>query len=350
SEDFALQLATVFVPLAASSKVVIRHEAQWQFAPLLDHARAKHWTMITQSSAFEALDGFIRSLERYDDPPVERTIDKFDPVNDHNLTHLVEGPWWGLDNVEQRQTSRKDFVSLYERDDANVTIPPSCIPLGDPLPSEGREINSTNQHTIDHERRMLQNIDNISRALGSGAAEPDSVTIALQTKGAGYLSSSNLRQRHSNLLVVASLVDNPYNLGGLSRVSEIFGAGALYLPSPTVTSNKDFQSVSVASHLHIPLKALLAKDLENFLAEKKREEGFRVVGIEQTDRSVLLGDEACVLPEKCILVIGSEREGIPAIVLSLCDLLVEIPQIGITRSLNVQTAAGIVLCEYAKQF
>ncbi|KXS94619.1 hypothetical protein AC578_10642 [Pseudocercospora eumusae] len=350
TEDFALQLATVFVPLAASSKVVIRHEAQWQFAPLLDHARAKDWKSITQSSAFEALDGFIRSLERYDDPPKERTIDKFDPINDHNLTHLVEGPWWGLDNVEQRQTSRKDFVSLYERDDSNITIPTSCISLGNPLLPEEQTPSSKTQPPVDHERRMLQNIDNISRALGSGAADPDSVTIALQTKGAGYLSSSNLRKRHSNLLVVASLVDNPYNLGGLSRVSEIFGAGALYLPTPTVTSNKDFQSVSVASHLHIPLKALLAKDVENWLVQKKTEEGFKVVGIEQTDRSVLLGEEGCVLPEKCILVIGSEREGIPAMVLSLCDLLVEIPQIGITRSLNVQTAAGIVLCEYAKQF
>ncbi|KXT18008.1 hypothetical protein AC579_9624 [Pseudocercospora musae] len=350
TEDFALQLATVFVPLAASSKVVIRHEAQWQFAPLLDHARAKDWKNITQNSAFEALDSFIRSLERYDDPPKERTIDKFDPIHDHNLTHLAEGPWWGLDNVEQRQTSRKDLISLYERDDSKITIPSSCIPLGDALPFKEQNNNPTNELTRDHERRILQNIDNISRALGSGAADPDSVTVALQTKGAGYLSSSNLRKRHSNLLVVASLVDNPYNLGGLSRVSEIFGAGALYLPTPTVTSNKDFQSVSVASHLHIPIKELVGGDLENWLAEKKGKKGFKVVGIEQTDRSVLLGDQACVLPEKCILVIGSEREGIPAMVLSLCDLLVEIPQIGITRSLNVQTAAGIVLCEYAKQF
>lgn len=73
------------------------------------------------------------------------------------------------------------------------------------------------------------------------------------------------------------------------------------------------------------------------------------MGIEQTDRSAILGSKECVLPEKCVLVVGSEREGIPAVVLAECDLLVEIPQVGITRSLNVQTAAGIVLCEYVRQ-
>jgi tRNA guanosine-2'-O-methyltransferase len=63
----------------------------------------------------------------------------------------------------------------------------------------------------------------------------------------------------------------------------------------------------------------------------------------------MLGSAECILPEKCILVMGSEKEGIPALILSECDVLIEIPQVGITRSLNVQTAAGIVLCEYAKQ-
>lgn len=33
AEAFALQLAVAFVPLAGSSKIVIRHEAQWQFHP-----------------------------------------------------------------------------------------------------------------------------------------------------------------------------------------------------------------------------------------------------------------------------------------------------------------------------
>jgi tRNA guanosine-2'-O-methyltransferase len=41
--------------------------------------------------------------------------------------------------------------------------------------------------------------------------------------------------------------------------------------------------------------------------------------------------------------------GMPAAVLGECDILVEIPQVGVTRSLNVQTAAAIVLFEYGRQ-
>ncbi|CAK3806758.1 methyltransferase TARBP1 [Lecanosticta acicola] len=349
-EDFAYQLAAVFVPLAASSKVVIRHEAQWQIPILMDHAKVKGWKSVSEDAAFQALDEFIRSLGIFGDPPLERVIDKLDPVRDHNLTHLAEGPWWKLDHVEQPQTSHEDFVKLYESDKSlTFRLPPSCMPIGEPQPpppqpkqqSQTEPVATTTKDT-DHERKILQNIDNISRALGSGPGP-----TALQTKGAAYLSST--RTRHSNLLVIASLIENPYNLGGLSRVSEIFGTGTLYLQNPQVTSNKDFTNVSVSSHHHLPILPLAAKEIQNFVAGKKREEGYSVVGIEQTDRSVLVGEEGCVLPEKCILVIGSEREGIPAMILSECDLLVEIPQVGITRSLNVQTAAGIVLCEYAKQ-
>ena len=50
-----------------------------------------------------------------------------------------------------------------------------------------------------------------------------------------------------------------------------------------------------------------------------------------------------------MLLVGSEKEGIPAVVLSACDILVEIPQRGITRSLNVQTAVSIVLFDYVRQ-
>lgn len=346
NEAFAKDLAATFVPLAASSKVVIRHEAQWQIPLLMDHARDKDWTSITEDSAFKALDDFIRSLERFGDPPFERQIDKLDPVKDNNLTHLVEGAWWDLDTVEQRRTSCEDFVRLYATDKAD-SIPKACMPVGDALTRRPAP-EATSATSARDQRKILQNIDNISRALGSGpVAVPTAASTALQTKGAAYLESS--RTRFSDLLVVASLVDNPYNLGGLSRVSEIFGAGGMYLTNPNVTSNKDFTGVSVSSHLHFPIQALSAEGIPEFLAKKKHEEGFKVVGIEQTDRSVMLGSKECVLPEKCILVMGSEREGIPALVLSECDVLVEIRQVGVTRSLNVQTACGIVLSDWVRQ-
>jgi tRNA guanosine-2'-O-methyltransferase len=188
---------------------------------------------------------------------------------------------------------------------------------------------------------------------------PNDVAVALQTKGTAYLKSilttpDTASQQTHSLLLVASLIENPYNLGGLSRCTEIFGAQGLYVRDPRVVAEKDFTSVSVSSHNHIDIMPCPVADLATLLAAKK-EEGWTVVGIEQTDRSLLLGaknvngKELCMLPKQTILVLGSEREGMPATVLSLCDMLVEIPQIGVTRSLNVQTAAAIVLFEYGRQ-
>ncbi|TKA51406.1 hypothetical protein B0A55_12981, partial [Friedmanniomyces simplex] len=339
--DFGLQLAVAVVPLAASSKVIIRHEAQWQFPVLMDVARSRSWLAITENVAFAALDEYIRSLERFEQPPLERQLDRFDPVKDHTLTNLVEGPWYGLDNTEAPICRRTDFVDLYRRD-AGVgdNWPLPCMPLGEPIVTNAPTTATTEVALSDDTRQTLT---------PSKAGE----SRALQTKGTAYMASAlaadaKLRVKRNELIIIASLVDNPYNLGGLSRVSEVFGVSEMHLQNQNVTSNKDFQAVSVSSHLHLPLLQLSAAAVPSYLAAK-RNEGWSIVGIEQTDHSVLLGSEQCPLPKRTILVLGSEKEGIPAIVLSECDVLVEIPQQGVTRSLNVQTAAAIVLYEYSRQ-
>ncbi|KAI6831901.1 hypothetical protein KC342_g7602 [Hortaea werneckii] len=341
-KDFAMELAARFVPLAASSKVVIRHEGQWQVPILMDLARARGWDEVYGSTALASLDEYIRSLERFDQPPLERQLDRFNPVQDNTMTNLVEGTWTKLDVFDTVLCRKEDFQALDKAGqdvDASRSQHDSCIALGE-LPVQ--------QLTLQPKEPDVP--EEAKQELVPGTA---SDSRALQTKGTAYLASGvddsdSAEIRRNDLIVVASLVDNPYNLGGLSRVSEIFAASEMHLQNHHVTGNKDFTNVSVSSHLHFPIMQLSAPNVPEYLASKK-DEGWRVVGIEQTDRSVLLGSSECKLPEKVILVIGSEKEGIPALVLSECDMLVEIPQQGITRSLNVQTAAAIVLYEYTRQ-
>lgn len=45
---------------------------------------------------------------------------------------------------------------------------------------------------------------------------------------------------------------------------------------------------------------------------------------------------------------SNEKEGIPANVLPLADTCVEIPQFGVTRSLNVHVAGSLFIWEYSK--
>ncbi|XP_017214335.1 probable methyltransferase TARBP1 isoform X4 [Danio rerio] len=150
----------------------------------------------------------------------------------------------------------------------------------------------------------------------------------------------------SSLLVVASLIDKPTNLGGLCRTCEIFGAKALVLDSLRHVNDKQFQALSVSSELWLPMMEVKPAELSDFL-QLKKSEGYWVIGVEQTSNSQSLQDYT--FPEKSLLLLGNEREGIPANVLQLLDVCVEIPQFGVTRSLNVHVSAALLVWEYTRQ-
>jgi tRNA guanosine-2'-O-methyltransferase len=54
-------------------------------------------------------------------------------------------------------------------------------------------------------------------------------------------------------------------------------------------------------------------------------------------------------PEKSVLVLGHEKEGMPVALIQLLDVCLEIPQFGVTRSLNVHVSGALCIYEYAKQ-
>jgi tRNA guanosine-2'-O-methyltransferase len=54
-------------------------------------------------------------------------------------------------------------------------------------------------------------------------------------------------------------------------------------------------------------------------------------------------------PAKAVLLLGKEKEGIPVEFLQSVDICVEIPQLGIIRSLNVHVSGAISIWEYTKQ-
>lgn len=342
AEDFVDRLACRLVALSSSSKIIIRHEAQWSFPILWDVSKTRKMTSITNNIACQALNEYIRSLQGYSTPPLERQLGFLDPVTGHTIANLLQGKYLGIEPAISEIVSVADFEKLLESDRTNVHLPqilPSgCLPLGQAS------------------RDRVEKTDVLPAQATQEESKASARTVAvaaLQTKGTAYLLADSTKneetERPTDLIVVASLVDNAYNLGGLSRISEIFGASGLYMARPkAVLANKDFISVAVASQNHLPIHELSVDNLQAFLTEKKLQ-GYSVVGVEQTNRSVLLGSDAAKLPAKTLLVMGAEKEGIPAMVLGECDVLIEIPQRGVTRSMNVQTAAGVVLYEYSRQ-
>ncbi len=79
----------------------------------------------------------------------------------------------------------------------------------------------------------------------------------------------------------------------------------------------------------------------------KKEEGYALLGIEQVTTSVSL--ESFKFPKKCVLLLGKEKDGIPTNLLPLLDHVIEIPQFGVIRSLNVHVSGALIMWEYVKQ-
>jgi len=81
---------------------------------------------------------------------------------------------------------------------------------------------------------------------------------------------------------------------------------------------------------------------------KQRAKGYYIFGLEQTASSVSL--ETMDFPDRpTILLLGREKEGIPVELLQAVDQCVEIPQLGIIRSLNVHVSGAIAIWEVTKQ-
>nr|XP_048306200.1 probable methyltransferase TARBP1 [Myodes glareolus] len=158
--------------------------------------------------------------------------------------------------------------------------------------------------------------------------------------------AAKLGKSISRLIVVASLIDKPTNLGGLCRTCEVFGAAALVVGSLQCVSDRQFQHLSVSAEQWLPLLEVRPAQLTDYLQQKKAE-GYTVVGVEQTAQSSDLAQFR--FPEKSLLLLGNEREGIPADLIQQLDVCVEIPQQGIIRSLNVHVSGALLIWEYTRQ-
>ncbi|XP_053768390.1 probable methyltransferase TARBP1 isoform X2 [Desmodus rotundus] len=158
--------------------------------------------------------------------------------------------------------------------------------------------------------------------------------------------ASRLGKSTGRLIVVASLIDKPTNLGGLCRTCEVFGASVLVVGNLQCVHDKQFQHLSVSAEQWLPLVEVKPAQLPDYLQQQKAQ-GYTVIGVEQTARSADL-TQYC-FPEKSLLLLGNEREGIPVSLIQQLDVCVEIPQQGIVRSLNVHVSGALLVWEYTRQ-
>ncbi|XP_062502698.1 probable methyltransferase TARBP1 isoform X2 [Corticium candelabrum] len=150
-----------------------------------------------------------------------------------------------------------------------------------------------------------------------------------------------------SLVLVASLIDKAPNLGGLCRTCEVFAVKTLVLGNTKILDDRMFQSLSVTAEKWLDILEVRPVDLQAYLQSMRRR-GYSLIGIEQTANSKCLTEYN--FPRRSLLLLGNEREGIPAEYLALLDECVEIPQLGIIRSLNVHVSGALLVWEYTQQW
>lgn len=92
----------------------------------------------------------------------------------------------------------------------------------------------------------------------------------------------------------------------------------------------------------------LCPDIDSLKAWISRQGIVRVVGLDNNiTRDTIPLPHYNWLPEvKYLLALGNEGQGLAPEILDICDDIVEIPQLGAVRSLNVSTAATTAMYDY----
>jgi 23S rRNA (guanosine2251-2'-O)-methyltransferase len=139
-------------------------------------------------------------------------------------------------------------------------------------------------------------------------------------------------------------VTDPHNLGSLLRSAVYFGVAGVVIPkwrAATLTPTVVRASAGAARLIPVAQVANLVSAIET-----AKKEGFWIVGADMDGVDARKAD----LPTPFALVMGSEGEGLHALVKKKCDVVVGIRRPEGARgidSLNVGVAGGILLSAYA---
>lgn len=143
------------------------------------------------------------------------------------------------------------------------------------------------------------------------------------------------------LVVILDQVTDPHNIGAIMRSSVAFKAKAVIIPDAGAPEETGTLAKSASGALElIPLIKVsnLARSME---ALKKA--GFWCVGMDGYAKESL---NAHKLPQKCVIVMGSEGDGLRRLTAENCDYMVKLPMNEAIESLNVSNACAIALYEY----
>ena len=150
-------------------------------------------------------------------------------------------------------------------------------------------------------------------------------------------------QKRLPVRVILDGVRQGYNVGALFRLCDAFLCESLVICGRDDSrGTRKLVQAAQGTHKWVPWQQ--CESAEDAV-RAARVNGWFVVALEQTSGAVTLEQFAPRFP--MCLVLGSERAGVSQSVLDIADAAVSIPMGGMANSLNVATAAAIVLHKLA---
>ncbi len=194
------------------------------------------------------------------------------------------------------------------------------------------------------------------RQLARGAGVPeeslaleDPARVVLEAGPLPELSLGQLVDRDAGIRTLVALdeVEDPQNLGAIVRVAEAAGVRGLLLTrrrAPPLSPAVARASAGAIEWLPVARVSNLARALGAL-----KEQGFWVFGADASGGEDLFGLDARILRGDRVLVLGAEGRGIRPAIEATIDHRVRIPMGGHVASLNVATAAAVLLFELGRR-
>ena len=145
----------------------------------------------------------------------------------------------------------------------------------------------------------------------------------------------------SGIAVVLDNVRSAHNVGSAFRSSDAFKIDKIWLCGICATPpSAEIHKSALGAEDSVPWEH--ADDTLEAV-RRLREEGYTLVAVEQTVRSIKLDAFRPAPDTKYAVVFGNEVDGVRQDVVDACDFSLEIPQDGTKHSLNVSVSVGVIL-------
>jgi tRNA G18 (ribose-2'-O)-methylase SpoU len=145
------------------------------------------------------------------------------------------------------------------------------------------------------------------------------------------------------LIAVLENIRSAYNVGSVFRTADAFLLESVYIIGYTAQPpHKEIKKTALGAEETVEWKYFSTTDEA---IHHLKGIGYKVYAVEQVSDSLSLEKVAFASDEKVAVIFGNEVSGVEQATIHQCEGCIEIPQLGMKHSLNIATAAGVVLWE-----